>query len=486
MSARIRSTLALLPWLAWLAMAASSAHACSCVETPEPRDALREAAAVFSGRVLSVPTDAPGAAHSDPAGIEFQVHSVWKGVSGFHATVHTSGNETSCGYQFVTGETYLVYAWTWEGVLQAGLCSRTNRLANAAVDLALLPPVHPSPSAPEDLTSLLADLAGPTRGRAIHACRALASRPGDAASSVPAMLRRLASSGESAERLEVLVALGHLGPAAAAAVPVVTAALSDSDPGVSLAAVEALMRIGPLPVSAITPLLALLGDEHETAALEERSDGRRHVDDRRAVHSRLNLLRVRRESILLALFANGSASRKMASAALVDGVRSHRVGNRLGRGLVRIGAGSEVARLLAAEMMTTAPGASPGCARMLATIGADAGSAVPALARELQVKVHDSCSIAARTLASIGPSAASAAPALLAAMDAGRLEEVEGAHALARIGSKEGVPRLARIARDSTDHFERDSARRTLEAMGIDPRGDEAAPSASSPTFSDR
>ena len=70
--------------------------------------------------------------------VTFAISKVWKGTDQPTIEVLTSASSASCGFEFVQGEEYLVYASESEGRLQTNLCSRTALLAMAGDDLAVL------------------------------------------------------------------------------------------------------------------------------------------------------------------------------------------------------------------------------------------------------------------------------------------------------------------------------------------------------------
>jgi hypothetical protein len=122
---------------------AQSTYACSCAAAPTPRQALREAKAVFIGEVISTEVfdvkDEFGT--QQVIRVRFAVSRFWKGVEGAEIIVHTSGHEMSCGFHFEKEKKYLVYAYPdhWKlGVLETGICSRTRELAQAAKDLRVI------------------------------------------------------------------------------------------------------------------------------------------------------------------------------------------------------------------------------------------------------------------------------------------------------------------------------------------------------------
>ncbi len=64
----------------------------------------------------------------------------WKNAKVSQISVFTvKSTPYSCGYDFVKGETYLIFAWkSDEDVLQTTICSRTKLLTKATLDLGVL------------------------------------------------------------------------------------------------------------------------------------------------------------------------------------------------------------------------------------------------------------------------------------------------------------------------------------------------------------
>lgn len=118
--------------------AADVALACSCAPLPPPLEARDQANAVFTGTVVGITPDATGNYNL----VRFQVLGVWKGVKCREVTIFTGSSDLNCGYNFVAGGTYLVYAYedtTVPGVrFNTNLCSRTRLIAEAGEDLAAL------------------------------------------------------------------------------------------------------------------------------------------------------------------------------------------------------------------------------------------------------------------------------------------------------------------------------------------------------------
>lgn len=129
------------------------AWACSCAPPDPPAEALAAADAVFSGVVTaSEASGGIGCSGAASTTVQFRVLQVWKGQSEETLTL-TTRDGASCGYSFQTGVSYLVYAHRVGQQFTVSLCSRTQPLARAAVDLAALgqgasPAVQPSPLSP--------------------------------------------------------------------------------------------------------------------------------------------------------------------------------------------------------------------------------------------------------------------------------------------------------------------------------------------------
>ena len=111
------------------------AQACSCLPPPPPAKAFAEADAVFMGKVVSF----------DDAGdnwqrlAKFSVTKIWKGERSAVNQILTAISSASCGYDFLVGETYVVYAnQLSDGKLHTFLCTRTKRARDSAEDLKYL------------------------------------------------------------------------------------------------------------------------------------------------------------------------------------------------------------------------------------------------------------------------------------------------------------------------------------------------------------
>ena len=135
---RIGPVLLLAPAL--LALPAP-AHACSCAEQ-SIEDALRDASAVFEGRVIALQR-LPGEGEHLPSVVAtLHVTRTWKGADRETVLVRTPATEGTCGFRFRQDETFLVYAGGELDQNGAGLtttlCSRSKRIEDASAELAAL------------------------------------------------------------------------------------------------------------------------------------------------------------------------------------------------------------------------------------------------------------------------------------------------------------------------------------------------------------
>jgi hypothetical protein len=143
------SLVGLLLMVVFAVSPAQQAYACSCIPPAPPLESMANSDAVFSGKVMRIDADeAPIMSSADPVKVVFDVSRVWKGAEEGAIALSTARESASCGYNFVVGEEYLVYANTSETGLTTGLCSRTMPLSSAGEDLAALGEgVIPAPAA---------------------------------------------------------------------------------------------------------------------------------------------------------------------------------------------------------------------------------------------------------------------------------------------------------------------------------------------------
>ena len=118
---------------------------CLCGAPRTPKEALARADAVFAGKVESIeelPADqADGKNHWARMKVTVSLLKSWKGDRALRMEVYTGLSTNECGYPFVRGSNYLIYA---DKIVQAGVptaklsttsCDRTREYGKAGEDL---------------------------------------------------------------------------------------------------------------------------------------------------------------------------------------------------------------------------------------------------------------------------------------------------------------------------------------------------------------
>jgi hypothetical protein len=174
---RSRRLLAVAVLLVSLLARPRPVFACSCAPPDAPPIAFSRAEAVFSGTVIWVNSldglpllrdlgrSLPRLYSAFPSNgqVFLLVTDSWKGLTTTSVTLPAGSGWRLCGYPFVIGGQYLIYAATGAAGLGTSLCSRTTDLASAAVDLAYLgtlPPLTLTPALPWPLYLCLASAVG--------------------------------------------------------------------------------------------------------------------------------------------------------------------------------------------------------------------------------------------------------------------------------------------------------------------------------------
>ena len=128
-------------WLGSLVLVLSAATilACTCSPPPPPKQALQEAAAVFLGTVTEIGPLARNGKDPFMMPVTFRVVETWKGSNAVSRIVYTGHGGGDCGYRFVVGSNYLVYAYQMSATnLATSICSRTCIQSYAVEDLKVL------------------------------------------------------------------------------------------------------------------------------------------------------------------------------------------------------------------------------------------------------------------------------------------------------------------------------------------------------------
>jgi hypothetical protein len=87
---------------------------------------------VFVGVVTRISTPLFGRSSADPVSVSVDVVEAHKGAVRANVVVTTAISGASCGYPFVTGHRYLIFAREDDGRLRTGLCDGNLDLADAA------------------------------------------------------------------------------------------------------------------------------------------------------------------------------------------------------------------------------------------------------------------------------------------------------------------------------------------------------------------
>jgi hypothetical protein len=120
----------------FLLVCVKSIHACTCAPPQSASKELERAAAVFSGKVVSIKRHKGASDLFTRVEVVFEVKTAWKRVESAEISIFTSAQSSACGYSFKAGRTYLVYAHgNDDGRLVTSICSRTRRLKDAREDL---------------------------------------------------------------------------------------------------------------------------------------------------------------------------------------------------------------------------------------------------------------------------------------------------------------------------------------------------------------
>ena len=159
--------LALLVGVLWFLGTPGPVYACKCAVPGNPSEELDKFSAVFAGRVVSVQhsydPNAASVSPEDRTTVGFEVSAVWNGTVHEDMYITTPPTGGSCGFTFVEGEEYIVYAsdsWYDDGGYTVGICSRTALIGLARADLEafgegqapLVGTGGPAPDKPQDAT----------------------------------------------------------------------------------------------------------------------------------------------------------------------------------------------------------------------------------------------------------------------------------------------------------------------------------------------
>ncbi len=114
--------------------------ACSCAELPTAEEEIERSDAIFSGRVLEIKEKKVNGYMTKC--VLFEVTNTWKGVDESQVIITTGQGGGDCGFRFIEGQEYLVYANESDmygaNSLTTIMCDRTNSLSALQDDLEVL------------------------------------------------------------------------------------------------------------------------------------------------------------------------------------------------------------------------------------------------------------------------------------------------------------------------------------------------------------
>ena len=135
-------SIALMMGVLWSLGNPELVHACKCAQPGTPSEELEKFSAVFAGRVVSIQhsydPNTASVSPEDRTTVGFEVSTAWKGTVHEDMYITTSPTGGSCGFTFVEGEEYIVYAYDSayaDGGYTVGICSRTALLDQAQADI---------------------------------------------------------------------------------------------------------------------------------------------------------------------------------------------------------------------------------------------------------------------------------------------------------------------------------------------------------------
>jgi LPXTG-motif cell wall-anchored protein len=167
MTSRILAVLGLLAALMTIS-GGTAVAACSCA-TPTPQERVSSAATVFTATAVRVHKPMLGGGDVTAT---LRADHVYKGAPDPEFRVSTRADGPACGYEFVAGNRYLVFATAQDSELATTLCSGNRRLPAGDRPLRLSDQTDGmEPLTPE----LIAALGTPTR---VHAAEPATDRTG--------------------------------------------------------------------------------------------------------------------------------------------------------------------------------------------------------------------------------------------------------------------------------------------------------------------
>lgn len=145
----VKKAMIFLVFIFMLVSFPSITSACSCADLPSVEDEFERSKAVFSGKVMDIKEKRSLTGYTTNA-VLFEVTNTWKGVEQSQIILTTGQGDGDCGYPFIKGQEYLVYAddsnMYGATSLASGICDRTDVLSTSQEELEILgagqPPIE--------------------------------------------------------------------------------------------------------------------------------------------------------------------------------------------------------------------------------------------------------------------------------------------------------------------------------------------------------
>ncbi|MGG2055519.1 hypothetical protein ABFY48_14080 [Lysinibacillus pakistanensis] len=145
----MRKAMTILAFIFMIGSFPSLTSACSCADLPSVKEEFELSKAVFSGKVVDIKEKRSLKGYTTKS-VLFEVTNTWKGVEQSQIIITTGQGGGDCGYNFIKGEEYLVYAnesIMYEAKsLVSTMCNRTGLLSSSHEDLEILgegqPPIE--------------------------------------------------------------------------------------------------------------------------------------------------------------------------------------------------------------------------------------------------------------------------------------------------------------------------------------------------------
>ncbi len=119
----------------------ATSYACSCAAPGPVQDEHERSDAVLKGEVIGVVDEKENStvqSSADPIAFIIKVDEIWKGIKQTEVVVYTERDSASCGFTFMEGREYLIYASKSDDDLRVSLCSRTTEMTSATADIDIL------------------------------------------------------------------------------------------------------------------------------------------------------------------------------------------------------------------------------------------------------------------------------------------------------------------------------------------------------------